>query len=69
MVHMRPHLCLLTPLNWEEQLASPVMDRTLRLRRLLFLPPAVARRAQDTASVSLPLSASSTSAALPRRSW
>lgn len=58
---MGSYLCLLTPLNWEEQWASPVMERTLRLRRVLLLPPATGRRAQDTASVSLPLSASSTS--------
>ena len=67
---MGSYLCLLTPLNWEEQLASPVMERTLRLRRVLLLPPAVGRRAHDTASVSLPLSASSsTSSALPKTGW
>ena len=54
-------LCLLTPLNWEEQVASPVEVRTRRRRLVLVLEPVTGRRAQDIASVSLPLSAASAS--------
>ncbi len=54
-------LCLLTPLNWEEQVASPVEVRTRRRRLVLALDPVTGRRAHDMASVSLPLSAASAS--------
>ena len=54
-------LCLLTPLNWEEQVASPVEVRTRRRRLVLPLEPVTGRRAHDIASVSLPLSAASAS--------
>ena len=54
-------LCLLTPLNWEEQVASPVEVRTRRRRLVLALDPVTGRRAHDIASVSLPLSAASAS--------
>ena len=40
------NLCLLTPLNWEEQVASPLLARTRRLRRVQLLPPATGRLAQ-----------------------
>ena len=58
-------LCLLTPRNWLEQLASPVEVRTRRRRRVLALDPGVGRLAQDMASVSLPLSAAPASSPTP----
>ncbi len=54
-------LCLLTPLNWEEQVASPVEVRTRRRLLVLALDPVTGLRAHDIASVSLPLSAASAS--------
>lgn len=59
-------LCLLTPRNWLEQLASPVEVRTRRRRRVLALDPGVGRLAQDMASVSLPLSAAPASSPTPQ---
>ncbi len=59
----RTDLCLLTPRNWEEQVASPVLVRTRRRLLVLALDPPVGLLAQDMASVSLPLSAASGSPA------